>query len=171
MHILTCIRGLIFFRGEAGAWAIVGAATSDTGHRFVIEFRKIGPILRAPDALQWAMAKHTVCHIEFIVTDLARAQTFYGGLFDWTFRSFGDDMVVFGSGDQHIGGFSKSGEGQPGSTPSVWFEVEDIDAMVARATQLGGGVVAGKHEVPHVGWAAQVSDLDGNTVGMVQFSA
>ncbi len=116
------------------------------------------------------MAKHTVCHIEFFVSDLSRAQTFYGGLFDWTFRSFGDEMVVFGSGDQHIGGLSLSKDHRPGNTPSVWFEVEDIDAMVARATQLGGQVISAKHEVPHVGWAAQVSDLDGNAVGMVQFS-
>jgi len=134
------------------------------------EFARSVPFSHTAMPYNGLMAKHTVCHIEFGVSDLGRAQAFYGGLFGWSFQSFGDDMVVFGTGDQHIGGFSVSGERRPGTTPSVWFDVEDIDAMIARATELGGQVISAKHPVPHVGWAAQVSDPDGNAVGMVQFS-
>ncbi len=117
------------------------------------------------------MAKHHVCHIEFYVSDIPRAQAFYQGMFDWTFRAFTDDMVVFGCGDQHIGGLMKSDDIRTGNSPSVWFEVEDAEAMAAKAVSLGGSVSAPKHEVPHVGWAVVVADFDGNAVGMVQFSS
>lgn len=117
------------------------------------------------------MPKHNVCHIEFYVSDLPRAQAFYEGLFGWDFRAFTDDMVVFGQGDQHIGGLMKSDDIRTGNSPSVWFEVEDVDAMAAKVGSIGGSVVAEKHPVPHVGWALVVADPDGNPVGMVQFSA
>ena len=117
------------------------------------------------------MAKNTFCHIEFQCTDLKKAQAFYEGMFEWTFRSFGDEMVVFGSGDQHLGGLSKAASVSPGTSPSVWVEVDDLDAYMAKASKCGGSVVGEKHPVPNVGWSAQVADPDGNHVGMVQFDA
>ncbi len=113
---------------------------------------------------------HTICHVEFSATDLARSQAFYEGLFGWTFRSFGDDMVVFGQGEKHIGGLIRSEARTPGNSPTVWFEVEDVDAMVTKALTVGGAAAKPKAEVPHVGWSATVSDPDGNTVGLVQFA-
>jgi predicted enzyme related to lactoylglutathione lyase len=116
------------------------------------------------------MAKNTVCHIEWEVSDLARAQAFYQGMFEWEFRAFGDSMVTFGTGDQHIGGLMKSDTPKPGNSPSVWIEVDDVEAMCLRATNLGGTVLVPKAPVEHVGWSALVADLDGNPVGMVQFA-
>src|SRR5436309_3263134 len=102
------------------------------------------------------MAKNTFCHIEFQTTDLKRSQAFYEGLFDWTFRSFGDEMVVFGTGDQHLGGLQKVECLTPRSSPSVWVEVESIEAYLAKATTAGGAVRTGKQPVPNVGWSAVV---------------
>lgn len=116
------------------------------------------------------MALHTVCHIEWDVTDLERAQRFYGSLFNWKFDSFGDTMVVFASGDQHIGGFAKVGTVQAGKSPSVWIEVEDVDAYLPKAVAGGGSVVSPKQPVPHVGFSAVVGDPDGNAIGLVQFT-
>lgn len=113
---------------------------------------------------------HNVCHIEYTTTDLARSQAFYEGLFAWTFRSFGDDMVVFGQGEKHIGGLVRTDARTPGTSPTVWFEVEDVDAMAAKAVSLGGALTKPRAEVPHVGWSATVTDPDGNTVGLVQFA-
>lgn len=111
---------------------------------------------------------NTVCHIEFDVTDLARAQAFYEGLFGWSFRSFGE-MVVFASGDDHIGGMTRVDEVKAGSSPSVWFDVVDLDEMLAKATTLGAKTIADKQMLPGVGFTAQVADLDGNRIGLVQF--
>jgi predicted enzyme related to lactoylglutathione lyase len=79
-------------------------------------------------------------------------------------------MVVFGSGDQHIGGFVKAEWVNAGESPSVWFEVESIEAMLEKAVSAGGKVIEGKSDVPSVGWSATVGDLDGNRVGLVQFA-
>ncbi|MBS1721681.1 MAG: VOC family protein [Armatimonadetes bacterium] len=117
------------------------------------------------------MAKNTICHVEWDVTDLARAQEFYGALFDWTFRQFGDDMVVFGTGEQHLGGFMKVDAVKAGSSPSIWIEVEDLEAQLAKAQGIGARVIKGKSAVPNVGWSGQVSDPDGNSIGMVQFGS
>jgi hypothetical protein len=117
------------------------------------------------------MAKNTFCHIEFHCTDMKRAQAFYEGMFEWTFRSFGDDMVVFGKGDQHLGGLQKADSVTPGASPSVWIEADDLEAYMAKAKSLGGKVVSEKSQVPNVGWSAMVADPDGNHVGLVQFSS
>lgn len=115
------------------------------------------------------MAKNTFCHIEFHCTDIKRSQAFYEGLFEWTFRSFGDDMVVFGVGDQHLGGLQKADKVEAGTSPSVWVEVDSIEGYMEMAKKLGGKVVSEKHPVPSVGWSAMLSDPDGNNVGIVQF--
>ena len=117
------------------------------------------------------MAKNTFCHIEFQCTDTKRAQAFYEGMFDWTFRSFGDDMVVFGIGDQHLGGLQRADKVQTGGSPSVWIEVDSIEDYLAKAKKLGGKVASEKSPVPNVGWSAMFSDLDGNHVGIVQFES
>ncbi|MBS1700952.1 MAG: VOC family protein [Armatimonadetes bacterium] len=115
---------------------------------------------------------HTICHIEFNVSDLARSQAFFHGLFpNWEFRSFIEGMVVFGIGDQHIGGLMKSDNIVAGNSPSVWFQVEDIDATITRAASLGGSAQDPKQPVPGVGWSATVHDPDGNNVGLVQFAS
>jgi predicted enzyme related to lactoylglutathione lyase len=115
------------------------------------------------------MAKNQVCHIEWKVKDLGRAQEFYAGLFGWSFQQFGDEMVVFGVGNEHIGGLSKADNVEAGTSPSVWFEADDVSAYLAKAKELGGSVNAEKGPVPGVGWSAVATDPDGNHIGLVQF--
>ncbi|MBS1718705.1 MAG: VOC family protein [Armatimonadetes bacterium] len=112
---------------------------------------------------------HNICHIEFECTDLVRSQGFFQSIFDWTFRAFTEGMVVFGSGENHIGGLTKVAQVSPGKSPSVWFDVEDIDATLEKAKKAGSKVVSEKSEVPTVGFSATFTDLDGNQVGVVQF--
>ncbi len=115
------------------------------------------------------MAKNSICHIEFESTDLARSQAFFEKMFEWTFRSFGDTMVVFGLGDTHLGGLQKVEKASPGRSPSVWVEVDDVDAYLARVEKSGGAIKGGKSMIDGVGWSAEISDPDGNSVGLVQF--
>ncbi len=111
-----------------------------------------------------------ICHIEYETTDIARAQAFFEGLFGWTFKSFTDNMVIFGQGEKHIGGLQRVSAVKTSNSPSVWFDVEDFDAKLGKAVEVGGTILEPKKEVPHVGWSAQVGDPDGNPVGMVQFA-
>ncbi len=111
---------------------------------------------------------NTVCHIEFDVTDIPRAQAFYEGLFGWSFRAFGE-MVVFAAGDDHIGGMTRVDVVKAGASPSVWFDVVDIDENLTKAAELGAPTLAEKKMLPGVGFTAQVADPDGNPIGLVQF--
>lgn len=117
------------------------------------------------------MAKNTFCHVEFQCTDLNRSREFYEGLFEWTFRDFGGDMIVFGQGDQHLGGLQKAEAVTPGNSPSVWVEVDSIENYLGKAQSLGGKVLGEKNPVPSVGFSAMISDPDGNPVGLVEFAS
>lgn len=116
------------------------------------------------------MGLHTICHVEYDVTDLERSRAFYEAMFGWNFRQFTDDMMVFGVGEQHIGGLNRKASVNSGGSPSIWFEVENLDQMLTKATDIGGAIHTAKHEVPHVGWSGVVADPDGNAVGLVQFA-
>lgn len=116
------------------------------------------------------MSKHTVCHIEFNSTDLERSQLFYSQIFEWKFASYGPEMVVFGTDEGHIGGFMKVEHVRTGDSPSVWFDVESIEAVLAQAVAAGGEVKSPKSEVPGVGWSGVFTDPDGNAVGVVQYA-
>jgi predicted enzyme related to lactoylglutathione lyase len=114
------------------------------------------------------MELNTVCHVELLSTDPNRSRAFFEGLFGWQFREFGS-MFVFGTGESHIGGLTKADAVHPASHTQVYFSVRDIDDALGRVDDLGGSVLNEKHEVPSVGWSAEVGDPDGNPIGLVQF--
>jgi hypothetical protein len=74
------------------------------------------------------------------VADVARAQTFYGALFGWTFEP----------GSTHVSNtkfpLGLSGGG-PANLPHVYFRVEDIDTVAKQVTELGG-TVRERHNYP-----------------------
>ena len=112
---------------------------------------------------------HQLCHIDYDVRDIAKAQAFYQGMFGWDFRQFTPTMVVFGQGEDHIGGLVQCDSPHVGKSPSLWFEVEDLEAMKAKAISLGGSAPEENSPVPGVGLSTVVFDLDGNLVGLVQY--
>ena len=97
------------------------------------------------------------------------SQKFYEGLFGWEFRSFVEGMVVFGIGDQHIGGLMKREQVVVGKSPNLWFQVESLDDMMKKAVEFGGTASDEKSPVPGVGWSTTVLDPDDNIVGLVQY--
>ena len=118
------------------------------------------------------MAKHDVCWVEWATTDMDRAKGFLSGLFeDWQWETFGDGfMYIFSPpGGGLSGGIYKSESVQPGSSPAIYIEVEDIDPYVAKAKELGGSLAMDKMEIPGgIGWSAALTDHDGNHVGLYQ---
>ncbi len=114
---------------------------------------------------------NTLCHVEIQALDLDRAQSFYEGLFGWTFRDFmGGSMRVFASGDVHIGGLMKVDKVEAGRSPSLWFQVASLDQTIAEALKLGGTKLEEKQEVPGVGWSILLADLDGTPFGLVEYT-
>lgn len=98
-----------------------------------------------------------------------RAESFYKGVFGWTFKAFMPTMRVFGQGDDHIGGLMLTDKVEPGRSPSVWFQVQSIEETLARVEAFGGRALSMKSEVPGTGWSADFEDPDGNYIGIVEY--
>jgi hypothetical protein len=90
------------------------------------------------------------------VPDEKRAHAFFGGLFGW---EFGPGNVPGGSqitNSTPPGGMFAGGEAEK---PEVWFEVDDMDAALARIRELGGE--AGEMGEIESGYVASCRDDQG----------
>lgn len=83
------------------------------------------------------MTTGALSFFEIGVGDPDRARTFYGTLLGWSFADSpsGDGAVVE---TPNIAGGIHGGD--PGASPYVFFEVDDMDAAVERVRQLGGQI-------------------------------
>lgn len=108
-----------------------------------------------------------VTHYEISATDVDRAQRFWSGVFGW---EFGESAMPDGeyriarTGDASGAAISSSGE--PGH-PNVYFDVDDIEASLAKVRDLGGST-GDKTPVPGMGWFAACTDTEGNAFSLWQ---
>jgi uncharacterized protein len=72
---------------------------------------------------------------ELGVEDVERGRAFYEGLFGWRFET-GPSGRGFTIATPNVPGGIHGGD--PGASPYVFFEVEDIDAALERVRELGG---------------------------------
>ncbi len=96
------------------------------------------------------------------VSDMKRGRAFFGTLFGWQFAPDADDRYA------HIGNTAPPGglHSTEGSSPQVWFKVDDIQAAVARVRQLGGQAEA-PQESPS-GWSTACRDDQGTHFNLWQ---
>lgn len=115
------------------------------------------------------MAK--IIHFEIPVDDKDRAIAFYRDAFGWEITGFGDEpywLVQAGGDDEPGANGALIGRGDIHRTPVIVIGVDDLDAAVSRAENGGAEVLAGRQEIPNVGWSAYIRDPEGNTVGLFQ---
>lgn len=74
---------------------------------------------------------------ELGVDDTERGRAFYEGLFGWTFKT-GPSGQGFTITTPNVPGGMHGGDA--GGSPYVFFEVEDIEAAMARVRELGGQI-------------------------------
>lgn len=106
-------------------------------------------------------------HMEFPASDTARAQKFWNELFGWQWQS------MEGPQEYHMTQFSE--ESGAAIFPSeggdqgvrVYFDVDDVNAGVARVKELGGQA-DDPMPVPGMGWFATAKDPEGNKIGLWQ---
>ena len=109
-------------------------------------------------------------HVELATTDIGKAKSFYGSLFDWKL----DDMDMGGGmvytlirvGDGTGGGMMK--HPMP-NAPSAWLAyvgVDDVAAATAKAKSLGGTVFREVTEVPNAGSFSIIVDPTGAMLGL-----
>ena len=108
---------------------------------------------------------------ELYAGDCEKAFAFYSGLFGWT-KVRDHDMGtmgpyrLFATGGPEVGGIMTKPAEVPVTTWLYYFNVNGIDAAVARVNEGGGKVLMGPHEVPGGAWVAQCMDPQGAVFGM-----
>ena len=114
------------------------------------------------------MAKHDVMHIEVVGKDGKALQRFYGDLFDWKLNT--DFPGGYGMTDPAqtglIVGIGAAPQG-PGFVTG-YVTVDDINATLAKATELGGSIVMPKFSPDGTAQLALVADPEGHVLGLTE---
>jgi hypothetical protein len=122
-------------------------------------------LLDAPGSITW---------VELGTGDIATATKFYQDVFGWGSEvgpmGSGGEYTVFKLGEDNVAGaYDKTGV-LPDEVPPHWlvyFAVDDIDATVAKATELGGTAID-IMEVPDVGRFSVIHDPQGAVFAAIE---
>ena len=116
------------------------------------------------------------CWDELLTTDPAAARDFLVRLFGWTDRSAGMpdmDYRLLGVGDAMVAGLMElPPEVAAQGIPSHWdayVKVADVDAAIARATELGAEVLLGTKAIPGVGRIAVVRSPSKEVLSLFEY--
>ena len=123
------------------------------------------------------------CWSEIASTDLSKCRPFYENVFGWKFKASentGGEMeyLEFSSGGSEFPDAALY-EMQPmmfgGTVPpahiALYVAVDNIDDSVEKAKSLGGKVVFGPYDIPHVGRMAVVTDPTGANISLITLAA
>ena len=110
-------------------------------------------------------------HVELNTTDVAKAKSFYGKLFDWKLQDVpmpDGAYTIIEVGEGTGGGLMK--HPIPGA-PSTWLAyvlVDDVKVATDKAKSLGATILKDVTEVPGRGWFSLIADPTGAALGMWQ---
>jgi predicted enzyme related to lactoylglutathione lyase len=117
-------------------------------------------------------------HFEIHADDPERAVAFYTTVFGWTVNRMGDmDYWLLSTGPSDEPGIDGAILPRMGERPAVGapivgavntVQVDDLDATLAKAFELGATLALDKMAIPGVGTVAYVIDTEGNVVGALQ---
>jgi predicted enzyme related to lactoylglutathione lyase len=103
-----------------------------------------------------------VVHFEIGCRDKSRTEEFYSKMFDWKLAPMGPATMIDTGG---IGGHITELGHEPHHYTTFYVQVDDVQAALDKAAELGGKTVVPPVEIP-TGTFAWFADLDGNTVGL-----
>lgn len=114
-----------------------------------------------------------VGHFEILGRDGKALQAYYGELFGWTFSSAGPmDYALVDPGRSTAGARIPGGIGSaPGDYPghvTIYVEVPDVEAALARAESLGGRRLMGPDKVTGDVEIGQFADPEGHLIGLLK---
>ena len=131
-------------------------------------FNIMQPLSQGDRKLAPEGAVGTVGWNELHAGDLPTAWDFYSQMFGWT-KGRTMDMGAMGPyqlfqiDGKDVGGMMKRQEMLPMPMWLYYFNVDGIDAAVARITKAGGKVVMGPHQVPGGQWIVMAVDPQGGS--------
>jgi uncharacterized protein len=110
---------------------------------------------------------------ELLTRDVEAAKHFYAGLVGWSFKPmpFQDGTYWIAEIDgTPVAGIMAMPAHMPATVPPHWFEymeVDDVDARLIVAVELGGKVMRPPFDVPDVGRLGFVTDATGAPLGLM----
>ena len=115
------------------------------------------------------MADARVIHFEIVGKDQGALQRYYGNLFGWKLNT--DFPGGYGMTDAAetglIVGVGATPDGSAGHVTG-YVTVDDIDATLAKAVDLGGSVIMPKFSPDGNAQLALVADPEGHVLGLTQ---
>jgi predicted enzyme related to lactoylglutathione lyase len=118
-------------------------------------------------------------HFAIHIDDMERAKSFYEGVFDWGFASYGPADFLQIKADKtdkgELIGALQSRKYSPVKEKLVGLEctirVADIEDIIKKVEHKGGQVLMPKTAIPYVGWIIKFLDTEGNLVCAMQTDA
>jgi len=114
-----------------------------------------------------------VVHFEIGCQNLDKTKAFYAATLGWEFASSSPQMAMLGNigpmaaqKTEGIGGHLSSLGHPPHQYVTVYAQVPDITATLAKIAAAGGKTLVPKTEVPGMGYFAWFTDPEGNAVGL-----
>jgi uncharacterized protein len=110
-----------------------------------------------------------IVHFEIAGADISETAEFYRELFAWQVgEELMDGYRLVETGEGSIGGgLMRTPPGVPASV-TVYVSVEDLEAALTRAEELGGKTVLEPMPIPGSGSFALISDPQGAVVGLFE---
>jgi predicted enzyme related to lactoylglutathione lyase len=117
------------------------------------------------------MASFRPIHFEIPADNPEKLTTFYSELFGWKIQKaplpgFDYWLCDTGEGPGINGAILKKQHPQQGLIN--YLTVDNIDALLPKLTNLGGGVIVPRSPVPGMGWFCVAQDPQGNPIGFWQ---
>lgn len=112
-----------------------------------------------------------VVHFEIVGSDNAKTRQFYSELFDWNIVADNpmDYGMVNAESDRGISGGILGVEEEDDRTGvRIYIEVDDLQAYLDKAEQLGGKTILPPTVVPDMVTFALFADPDGTLIGIVK---
>ena len=121
--------------------------------------------------------KNKLTHFAIHIDDIERAKSFYDGVFDWGFNSYGQNDFLQIKADKTVNGeligSLQSRKYSPVPEKIIGLEcsigVENIDDIIEKVKNNGGKILMPKTPIPYVGWIAKFLDTEGNLICGMQY--
>jgi predicted enzyme related to lactoylglutathione lyase len=114
-----------------------------------------------------AQAGRPVVHFEIGCRDREKTERFFADLFGWHMQQNGPASNIDTGTQRGIPGHITVLGHEPQHYTMFYVEVDDVQAYLNKAVALGGKILVPPIKIP-TGTFAWLSDLDGNTIGLLK---